>query len=543
MLVLLPLSRAEEQAEAKTLENFMPADAAAVATLSDLEGAVTAFRGSRLFDILATIHRHEHPDKPALTEAFGKLIEHPFFHIVKTKLVIAVNMPPAAPAEKENPQEPPMPVFILMGSGDNKVTAHLQNFLQQEEKAQKLFRLPDLEYESHKILVSLHPDKGRIQQHYTLLTEGLFIISNRLESVKESYDRLLGKRNDGWQQPEVYKALGHRCLAKLSVQVDKLPLDLSKENPLERRFPEMKSFFDEIRSTITGSKRLNIGLSLDNGMRLQVVRERASDAPKMFSDLASLSFSQSAIDGSTIAFVAMPLPYQVFWYGFKADIMRKDARKSREIEARLNELFDWLSFEKDVVPAIGPKTALWLQMPQKRSKEVVVPNLYFMLRLSSGIDFDAACEKLWKVVGQQKNDLQRYVKRTTTNVEGVPVHQIQFKNHPIEHLLSPGYAFTPNWLVVSSQVEGLKTMQAVLKDSQSPKVASLYCYLNFAKLSELLVVNTPFFQKQAEKKGEKFEEQKMKTLLDILANLQTFTVEMREEGVLEIMEARLTIAK
>jgi hypothetical protein len=537
VLALLPLSKAED----KTLENFLPGDATIVATLNDVEGVVNVFRNSKLFEILATIHRHEHPNKPALPEEFAKLMQHPFFHIIKTKLALSVNAPKTASEQTKETQE--QPVFVLFGSGTSDVTTQLENFLQQEEKAQKLYRLPDQEYGGHKVIVSIHPDKGKVQQHYTLLTDGLFIISNRLESLHESYDRLLGKRSDGWQTPEVYKALGQKCVAKICVNISQLPVDLSKQNPLEQKFPEMKAFFDEIRSTIAGSQRIVAGLSLENGVRVQVVRERNSDAPKIFSDAAAVSFAQSAIDANTIAFAATPLPYQVFWYGFKADVMHKDKRKLREIEARLNELFDWVSFEKDVVTVIGPKTALWLQMPQKRHKEVVVPNVHLLLNLSPGVDFNMAIEKLWKLASQQKSDLQRYVKRNTTNVDGVQVHQLQFKNHPIEHLLSPTYAFTPNWLLLSSQPEGLKSMHAVLKDSQSPKVASLYCYVNFSKVAELIEANIPFFKKEAQKKGEKFEEPKMKTLLEILSYLQTFTMELREEGNLEIMEASLLMTK
>jgi hypothetical protein len=281
---------------------------------------------------------------------------------------------------------------------------------------------------------------------------------------------------------------------------------------------------------------------LDKGLAVRLVRERKPDSPRLLPESCDLSFPANLIDDKTIVFIGAPIPYELFWHGAKHKSLQKDRRKLREVESRLDELFDWLSFEKDVTPNIGPQTALWLQMPSKPIGELYLPYVNAILKLSPSIEFEKSVEKVWKFA-MQNSEVSRNVKKTVHNLEDIRAYQIIFQQGPLSHLVSPTYTFTPQGLFVSSQPEGVKSMIAALKSAQEIRTANLFVYLNFPRLAAVLRSNLPFFEKEAKKKGEPFEAEKARLILEFLAYFQQAVVVLRSGENREYLEATVEIAK
>ena len=188
----------------------------------------------------------------------------------------------------------------------------------------------------------------------------------------------------------------------------------------------------------------------------------------------------------------------------------------REIEARLNELFDWANFEKDIVPQLGPTTALLVKRPViLAGKPLYPPSLALLLALDRELDLQKPLKKLWQLV-QKKAKVARHLKAEEKTVQESTVHVFNFVDTPIDGLVSPSLAFPSGWLAIASHDSTIAEIISLLRHPKSNAAGNTYFYANFRVLGELLQANKPFLKKQAKKKGKPFSEEKAEHFMRLL---------------------------
>lgn len=533
LLVLIgSLSVAEE---GKELERLLSSDVAIVATLNQAGKTLEEFRDSGLCKMLADIQKEEHPDKPPLAGEFDKLMAHPFVQVLKDKVVLGL----VAPAQPGIP-----PDFMMLAQGDASVGSQLDKILQGEEAQQKLYRLPEQEYQGQKIVVTLHSEKNKISRRFLLVASGVVIASNSLERVKDCYDRLVGQKQDGWKQPLLYQKLDAQALCKVCVDMGNINLDLHKapKNPLEN-YPEPAEFFDKARQAVRNTRYLfgSLVIETEKGVHVKIIRERKAESPRLLPNLSWLGQPSDIVNPRTIAFVSVPFPYSLFWYAAKYDGLHKNPRKVRETESRLNELFGWLSFQDEVLPKIGPQTSLLLRLPSKLEGSPVLPYANAIVKVDPGIDFAGAIGKIFHIL-QQNPQIARHV-RLERAADKPWLNRLHLSGTPVDKLLTPAYGILRDWLVIGSDARSMEELAPLLSTPVDTRQQHLYGYVNFQALANLVQMNIPFFKQEAAKKGKPFSEKNVEVFLKLLRAFQDTTVVMESQDDLEVLQVWLHAAR
>lgn len=497
------------------LEKLLPPEVAIIASCNQLGSHFEDFCDSQLCEIIAAFHHIDKPEAPPLKDELSKVFDHPFYHLVKTKVVLGF-IPP------KQPNTPP--IFMALGSGDASLAEHIQKLFTEEENQQKLYRVGTEEYRGVKIEAILQVDKGRMEKRFAAVTGGLFAVSNSLDHLKGCLDRLHG---EGQAVPSRYLALPPTALVKIYVDVQKLGIDLSQRGPMEKRYPALKEFADKIRSAIAETQSISAYVTCDQGLFARIARERKAGTEAL---LPVMSLPQDLVDKRTVAFFAAPVPYALLWHAAKAKAMHKDPKGWRKLEAALNNLFEWESFEEDILPQIGPETAILINIPATTEGPPVFPHASLLVKIAPELDLMKPVKGLWEWA-LKNQEFARHFQPAPQDVEGGGVIvRGNLKNTPLDKLVDPAHAVIPGCFILGSHGAELPKLISVLRTSKTPYQTSLYGFISFPALVHLLQVNHSFIQKQAENKGKPFAAKKLELFHSLLNLFQRVTVEWTREG-------------
>lgn len=495
------------------MESLLPAECNIVVSLNGVDKALQSFENSKFMAIVEEFHKDEHPDLPSpktkLQEFKGK---EAFFQLVREKVVLGI----VAKKKGETPH------LVLIGKGNEE---YLQKFIEEEQRKQKMHRLADQEYKGSKVTVVLQPEKGKLETRYIVSAGSYFLFSNDMETLKACYDRATGSAQGGWQPSEMYAKMGEGSLVKVYIDVAKilpqLESDLGKKAPIEKKFPGVAQFFDAARARIKETRCLAACAKAgEAGIQIELFRERVSGSPEL---LPSIAFPSKLIDEKTLAFVAVPVPYTMLWYGMKDKGMKRDPRHWRSVESRASELFDWMSVEDDIVPGIGPHTFALLRNPAELKGPLAVPSLSLFTTFSSNIPVDKALEKIYSFASKDPKFGKDAKISISREKDGLKVN-VRPTKAPFDKLLEPSGIFGAKKMVLGTHAEIVRNVFSALDLPGDTKV-QMGVYFNFKAWSALIQANLPFFKKEAEKKGHPFPEDKVKkalTLLDHFSELRLY---------------------
>jgi hypothetical protein len=327
------------------------------------------------------------------------------------------------------------------------------------------------------------------------------------------------------------------ALLKLYADLEKLPLELDKVGPLEKRVPKLKGVFDRLRDSIRNTSKLTGCVFEDCGLTLRVYRHRKAGSAPL---LPPVSLPMGAIVTSeTMAFLSLPLPYESLWHASKAKGMDENPKGWRKLESWLNQLFDYASFEEEILPQIGPQTSLVLNMPSDSAKAPVrLPRATLLLRVGERLDLTQPIKEMWQLAIKNEK-VRRHFRPEPMKSESGTVVRMNLQEHPLAKVLQPGHATTPGWFLVGSHCADLPGFVSRLAGSACSVSAPLNAYVRFPAVAHLLRINADFLQKEAEKKGREFSQDKFELGCSLLEMFEDLALSLSQENGLEVFELSL----
>lgn len=521
MLILI-LSVASLGAEEKNLEQYLPSDIAILASFNNFEASFDALLSSQTFQVVNSMIKEKKPDF-SLNKLVAKIKSHPLFRLVKNKVVLGI-IPPSEKNKKA--------IFIIMAKGNN-IYKQLMAVNKENLKKGKLYIINQSKYKNADYIVSLEPQKGKLEKRYTLVTSDFCVISSSEKYTKECFERRLTDQL-GLSLPISYKNLPHNALVKVCIDVKKFNINLDKN---AKKIPGvLQPYFKKFKDFIKGTESLSLALSMKDVINLKVIR---SGSPLAVSKTVPLS--PSLIDRDTMAFISVPIPYLFLWDAFRTKMLKQNPRKMRKMESKLSELFDWVSFRDDVLAKIGPNTGLILQKPGVLTgKPIYIPHLAFIT--TTEFNFLNAFDKIWKFVSKNRK-VRRHLQRGVVNYQGAGITKFNFSETPLDKLVSPSYAIFKNYFILGSHFVTVQKLITYFQNGKEKPNSKLYLYLNFQAISKFLEANIPFMRKDAEKKGKPFKEKELRKILQIIETFQYFEVSGKRLEGKDILEVTLPINK
>ena len=507
------------------LEKALGKDVGIVVSVNHVENFFSELEKTVLFEVFSEIHRMKH--NRSFRGDLAKFAQHPLYKLIKEKIVVGF-VPPKDKGKQAK--------YIIIGKGEN-TTSLIQMIYQEEEKKGKLYKLPEQKYQGHKILCALHPKNGKLEKRYVLLTPSLYFVSNELTRIKNAYDRWIGIRKDSILLPQIYKQAAPKALINIHINVQKFHIDFSKKNPLEKRFPAMAKFFHHIRQAVQNTESLNAHVIIEKGLFLRIFRKRKKGTTCM---LPEMELPKALLTNRTVLFTALPIPYSLLWYGIKSDQLRKNPRGWRKMESKLTEFFDYADIEDEIIPQIGPHTALLLELPQSPQRQIsgLIPEVTLAIVLGPKVRLIKALDKLWNLASRNPK-VSKHIKREVHHINSQKIVHFYPTGTPIDNIIRLNYSLHKNLFFISTHMRALKRVSNI--KSSPIKKFSLYTYINFQNLVQLLQANHAIFKKHAAKKGRPFSQKKWNTGIKVFRSLENLTLFWEDQDGVEALEFALRL--
>ena len=490
------------------IEKYLPSDVAAFASINNFGGHYESFINSAFFKLAAEIHRQEKPKEESLEKKFQKAHEHPLFAIFNRKLVIGV-IPPESKGKK--------PIFIILAQGNANASANFQSFIKEESQKDKVHIIGTETYRGISIITTIHPEKGKLEKRYTIAHENMLAHSNSQEKIRECYERMAGGAADFSLSP-LYTE-DKQSICKVWVNVEKLKIDLSKKHPRENKIPTLAKHLKKLRQAVAQTQSLYLSIKTGEKLELEITRTHKPGV----SILPDFSMAEAFVSPHTLIFLNTNVPYDLVWHAVKHEAQHKHPRKWRKFEAKLDELFDWLSFENDVLPQIGPRTALLINADQKNPvKTLYPPTVALLVELKDKVDIVTPLNKFLRFVSKETK-ISKHLKFERNVKQDIPIQTVKLQGTPLDNLLKPAYASVGGIFAVATHPDLiLQTLKSIKQGETS--TSSLYGYVNFQTLAAFIQLNIPFIKSEALKKHKPFQPKKVQFLLKILRHFQTLSI-------------------
>ncbi len=511
-----------------SLEECLPKEVAIVFHVENLKNHAGLLLDTSLVQTLAEIHAEEKPQETSLFIKLQEFLKNPLWSIIGKELVVGI-IPPIEKGLR--------PTFIIVARGGDNLAQDIETIWEKEKEKSKLYVVKEEESNAGKRVTSLHPEKGRLEERYTLLGEGILIHSNSSEQLEQSLNRYTGEKDRGeLSLPSLYYEKTYektKAIGKLWIDVPKLNIKLDKKHPLQEKIPFLAHTLKQLRQRVQETQGIFVCLENKNGLELSLRRFFPSEGQSL---LPQVSLGENAPSIDRLLVLNQKIPYPLLWKIVETRAKKKNPREWRKVKSRLNEFFNWQSFEEDILPKLG-QSAIFVNKGKPTSGDTPsLPQVLFLMETKEELNLGDAMERFLELLAK-KGRFSRQIYQEEQDVLGTTLHSFQLKRGPLSHLIKPCYGQFKQIFALASDSKILKETIENWKTGQ--KTSSLYLYADFSNIREFIEMNIPFLKKEAQRKGKPFKEGKLQNLLKILAHFQDLSLKGEKQSGMDLIRLKL----